>query len=628
MASISEHTIGSVYEPIPETSHIRLLQVHVDKTSRELTCNFKLVCLDDAKRDAFTAISYTWGQPAPPASTITLSNGEKLPLSQTLTDLFEVLRRRHSYFALWIDSLCINQQDPNEKANQVSMMGQIYSSAQEVMVWLGVSTPETSRAFQFMRSSLSSTSGGATRSDPKEKLTRVSTRGHLYSSAREILGWFDVRKSKTKNALKPTGSPTTDVSPSHDESIATGLEFVLSLLARPWFRRVWIIQEVTLNSKVLMLCGDDLVGFGTFEDCVFDIWRLLDTWDEYDDNDPKIQGLWSATSLINLRREYLDHGVVRYEVLLQAAFYYEATDWRDAVFAFRGIGDRDRPVPSPDYTIPIGQEPQYSEAVLEVYRKTAVALLCHGESLDLLALGGIERQRSPGLPTWAPDLQFSAFIEPFVPRDNANWDSGGPLDIKPELVSADRIRVQVSPIGLIDDTCPVFDAYSVADQKVAVESMLKMKSTHPGSTQQDCLEKLAMDLIFGLGIDDRPAGRDYYEYFNEWLQWLRASSSQEDITKISHNKYYRTIAMRVDGWKAFTTSQGDFCVGPACAEKGDMVCTVPGCSLPIIIRSLPVESIASGLSEQYFIVSWCYVRNFMDHETAKSPRPMMTTILQ
>ncbi|KAI1852871.1 hypothetical protein JX265_012899 [Neoarthrinium moseri] len=569
--------MGSVYEPLPETSHIRLLQVQVDQSSGDLVCDFKIVRLDDAKPDPFTAISYTWGQPAPPASSIRLSDGRVLPLSQTLTDLFDALRRRRWHFAVWIDSLCINQHDAKEKASQVSMMGQIYSSAQELLVWLGASTPEARRAFHFMGSSRPSTAEDA---------------------------------------------------PAPDESLAAGLKLVLSILARPWFRRVWVIQEVTLNSGVSMVCGDDLVGFATFQDYVFSIWKFLDDWHDYDDDDPRIQGLWSATRLINLRREFLRQGFVRYEILLQAAFYCEATDQRDAVFAFRGIGEQDRPVPPPDYTVPIGQEPHYSEAVQEVYRKTAVALLCHGPSLDLLALGGIERPRSPGLPTWAPDLRYLAFIEPFVPCDIAEWNAGGPLGISPELISPGRLKIQVCPIGTIDEACPVFDAYSVADQKEAMERIFRMKSTLPGSTQQDCLGQLAMDLLFGLDIDDLPAGPVYHEYFTEWLQWLRASSSQDDLAKISHNKYHRTISMRVDGWKAFTTLRGDFCIGPACAEVGDMVCTVPGCRLPMIIRSAPGESGVSGTFEQSIIVSWCYVRGLMDHKAAKSQRMMMAVTLQ
>jgi hypothetical protein len=58
---------------------------------------------------------------------------------------------------------------------------------------------------------------------------------------------------------------------------------------------------------------------------------------------------------------------------------------------------------------------------------------------------------------------------------------------------------------------------------------------------------VAWSLIFGLDIDDDPAGPEYREYFKEWLKWLQSSSTQADLAKINSNKYQRTIRVRIDG---------------------------------------------------------------------------------
>ncbi|KAK4097252.1 HET-domain-containing protein [Parathielavia hyrcaniae] len=241
--------------------------------------------------------------------------------------------------------MCLNQNDLIEKASQVRMMGDIYLKSKQVLVWLGTSTPQSVRAFSFM----SSIEQGAA-PDPDD--------------------W--------------------DTKPN-----PAGLEEVLSFLDRPWFRRVWVIQEATLNGNLLIACGHDRISFDVFRDCTFAIWGSLDTLSQYEADHPSVRGLWCVNRMIHLRKTFQADGAVGYETLLEAAFHVEATDPRDKVYAFRGIAHRDgRPVPEPDYAVSVEQ----------VYRQTAEALLCHGQSLDLLAICSVANRKHPSmLPTWVPD---------------------------------------------------------------------------------------------------------------------------------------------------------------------------------------------------------------------------------
>ncbi|KAK4125751.1 HET-domain-containing protein [Parathielavia appendiculata] len=564
--------MDAVYEPLPlEGNHIRLLEVKVRRSFlglvRELVCNFRVVSLDDNDNTLkYTALSYAWDDPTP-VRKIQLANGRSLPLSRTLSNLIDSLQRQgEDSFTIWVDALCINQNDLIEKASQVRMMGDVYSKAKQVLVWLGASTPQSKRAFRFM-----SSKQGASYPDD----------------------WGN-------------------------ESDRAGLKEVFLFLDRPWFRRVWVIQEVILGSNVLMACGDDRIDFDIFRNCTFGIWLFLDTLNHYGADNPSVRGLWCFNRMIHIRETFQADGAVGYETCLEAAFHVEATDPRDKVYAFRGIAHKDSSLlPEPDYAVPVEQ----------VYRETAEALLCHGQSLDLLALCGIAFREHPSiLPTWAPDPGHPSFTEPFAMCDRGNWNVGGTLMRRPSIVPPNQLRLQVNFFGTVVETCPTFDAYLVGHQQVAVRAALAMRQRAPGNISEAAWkDAIAVSMTFGLDVDDEPAGPEYRTFFEEWLQWLQSSTSQDDLDKISGNKFQQTIGPRVDGWRAFMTQQGPFGIGPAETRVGDAIYLVPGCRLPLVLRHDPDASDTVPLPEK-ILVGWCYVYGLM-HGRDISPGEPNTDIL-
>lgn len=557
------------FPPLPQEDCIRVLECHVQPQTRCLICNFKLIPLDPCT-EKYTAVSYAW-EDLTPVGKLKFSNGQECHLSQTLSDLSTSLQHRRHFFTVWIDSICINQQDSQEKASQVRQMGKVFSFAANVHVWLGAGTTETKNAFQFMQSKRS-------------------------------LSWPDGWDQDVKRG--------SNLSP---------LKSVFLTLSRPWFRRVWVIQEVTLNKRVLISCGTDTVRLRAFKKSVFAIWKLWEGLFEYDDDHPANLGLWSATRMFNIRSEFRECGAVRYEILLQSAFECLATDKRDMVFAFRGIADKNRPVPAPDYTEATSAD--------QVYRRTAEALLCHGNSLDILVLCGIYRQRSASLPTWVPDFRYYSFSNPFSPYDRWEWDIGGPLQESPRLVSPDKIQLQVRIFSVVDATCPVLCSVSVAEQKAAIGSILALrKRVSEDVSEQSWMHMIAMTLIFGLDLDDEPARPEYYDHFREYLKWLEASSFDDEISKISKNLYHRTLGPQIDGWKGFMTNTGTFCVGPPEVEVGDLICAVPGCRLSIILR-MTLEAPTSQTVLQAMLVGWCASQHMVQKEAWVPREPLIKVIL-
>lgn len=140
------------YTTLSGPDYIRLLDVNVRKTGfgREIIYDFRIVSLDN--HSDYTAISYCWG-PQTEAARLKFSDGHhSLPLSQTLSDLFTSLQKRSAKFTVWIDALCINQEDLEEKVSQVRRIGAVFSSVREVLLWLGGSDEISREAFRIMQS--------------------------------------------------------------------------------------------------------------------------------------------------------------------------------------------------------------------------------------------------------------------------------------------------------------------------------------------------------------------------------------------------------------------------------------------------------------------------------------------
>lgn len=134
----------SIYNPLPSSTYIRLLRrLPTDEAAIPSLLRLYLEDYDLPLAPEFTALSYTWGpcicnsNPSNEEFRVEC-NGELLVVTENLFDFLECCRQDF----LWIDALCINQKDLNERAAQVSMMGKIYAAANSVIMWLGKDTSD------------------------------------------------------------------------------------------------------------------------------------------------------------------------------------------------------------------------------------------------------------------------------------------------------------------------------------------------------------------------------------------------------------------------------------------------------------------------------------------------------
>ncbi|KAH0538457.1 hypothetical protein FGG08_004955 [Glutinoglossum americanum] len=325
----------------------------------------------------FTALSYTWGDPNDTRSIIL--NGVEVAVGANLESALRSLREEPDFangLKLWADALCINQADLGEKEKIVGNMQQIYFMADTVTAWLGP--------------------GG------EFSETTISTvQDFIKESASLSLG------DSLDHLLKlPVSSPSTlwyatNVHPA-----------VVDLMDRPYWRRLWIIQEVTVCAP----CKDIYLGSNRIS------WRdlsiLLGLYMQYhtrgmtkatdefteETNNRVLENIKHIFVLITLERTYRNTGGVgsdnlslrlgNWSNILHIGSLAQVTDERDRVYGLLGL--------LPRY-IASRIEPNYSKSAESVFCDLSKAILGATGSYDEVLRGNLSN--SPGLPSWATDLR-------------------------------------------------------------------------------------------------------------------------------------------------------------------------------------------------------------------------------
>ncbi|CAM1508647.1 Fc.00g054950.m01.CDS01 [Cosmosporella sp. VM-42] len=182
----------------------------------------------------FLALSYAWGPAAP--TCFILLDGVQFPVRPNLFEALDQLRRSRRIqqgFKLWVDAICINQNDLTERGQQVARMRDIYVSAWQVVTWLGPAADDSSLAM----TALHWMSGQAKKRDPLEGFYQESR----FIDARPLfVTWPTYRSPLRKEVYK-------------------ALFFFLS---RPYWRRMWILQEAAMaRADSPVICGNKCLAW-------------------------------------------------------------------------------------------------------------------------------------------------------------------------------------------------------------------------------------------------------------------------------------------------------------------------------------------------------------------------------
>lgn len=222
--------MDSFYSPLATTHHIRLLKLEKSSAGE---VNGILEAVNLKTRPEYKCLSYTWGGPRWEdekagggwigTTQSVLINGHSLAIGLNLRNALDHLHSALGGKAIWIDAICINQGDALERNTQVALMGSIYEQADEVIVWLGKSTPTWETALENMK---------------RLPLTRD-----------------ELRMLNLTNLAKPMRDAVVACGLTSEEH-ADIIEFLSGIR---WFSRIWTVQEQVFAREIRFLCGDILM---------------------------------------------------------------------------------------------------------------------------------------------------------------------------------------------------------------------------------------------------------------------------------------------------------------------------------------------------------------------------------
>lgn len=290
---------GSIYSPLENSQQspsIRLLSLKPGDKPSPISAIIKSFPLWESP--AFEALSYCWGDPFCKVS-ITC-NGAILHITGNLDSALRHLRQPDSHRMLWIDALCINQEDLLERSQQVAIMRHIYRQADEVIVWLGEEDRFSRTAFaactkivagekdvlsEMLKSESEAFRTLGTRGPGEAMVPRDLEDSGIYhgdgmpqqtqpdgengiqdgethnsrDGVPDFLRFLPREYARVLDILTDSENLTATKSPTSDEVTA-----IHTLLRRPWFSRVWIVQEVSVDTIILIMCGSGKIDWWDF----------------------------------------------------------------------------------------------------------------------------------------------------------------------------------------------------------------------------------------------------------------------------------------------------------------------------------------------------------------------------
>lgn len=433
--------IHGLYKPLNrERREFRLLKFLPSTSSDQPYLELSQHSMDT--KLPYFALSYVWGTDS--ADDFVFIDDRQFPIRPNLQAALHQLRLSEFTGRLWIDALCINQSDVYERNWQVSYMRSIYSNADAVLIWLGIGSPQTDLALNFIKAM----APRALEAGFMPWKTELSSNEIIA----QVVPYFDRRSEGVDHAELVTGV---------EKSIPTGVEFLYELarsdgltlagspgskgiaynqktedeadeeraelpalgrgikylLSLPYWSRIWACQEIVLARRANVLCGSQSLSLEDFTIVIRCIFMLAGF------------GSWAAAATSPLRgylpgvdthlfgtiisleaRTRMTQGqeVTLRNLLVDlrrppsSRVHFAATDPRDILFGVMGIvkeADQRR----------LGLRVDYGKTVGEVFDSLTAAMFTMGETsgryFGLDCCAPRSEDNTAQLSTWALDMR-------------------------------------------------------------------------------------------------------------------------------------------------------------------------------------------------------------------------------
>jgi hypothetical protein len=609
----------------------------------------------------FLALSYVWGDEN--NRRVILVNKHPFRVTRNLFDAMMGLRESESLI-VWIDAICINQMDNEEKAWQVRLMGNLYQKASGVLAWLGASADDSDAVIDYLNI-LGKQAEVCGLHHSLEGCMRIwqaitTMPSYMDDPAKIVLmSWLD-------GELLPVSKYALEcllhsISGWKSQDRLLPIAGLNRLFRRAWWGRVWVLQEITLPEHAHFVCGTKRISRRRFQaafNAYYAFWNTLALKTQRQqaltpyEADAFLMASHRAHVMLTMPRVYR---IERFPLvaLLRATCvgsvhhlqqegyqHLESTNPRDKIFALLGLAVDQEELEA------LGVFPDYRKSKEEVYTATMAALL---QQNHISMLSFCRASEIPSaLPSWVPDwsvpnsetLQdvkpdhltlYPEFRASGLERQRqviVSKKDQGPVRISLRASIYDEV-LQVGYITRVPvtGTCllPVDWLYEIlrltyvagdiyADFNERLHAVVRTSHAANGYGEDASLERV--DRYFDAlpflkcEIDVAPRQdmkRDLKRFFASKRGGDGLELTQGDPSRIQHD------FMRITpGRSPFVTMKGHLGLTSQCVHQGDVIAVVGGAQVPFILRRCD--------SGQYKIVSEAYVDGIMDGEAAASSK--------
>jgi len=345
-----------IYTPLKKPkSEIRLFELFPGQGQvRGCLSNFDLEVI----RGTYDALSYCWGEQKQTVTVII--NNCTWSTGKNLYDALKSIRKSQGRVMLWIDAVCINQNDTQEKNAQVSIMKDVYSNGRKTYVWLGLDNIWTSLAFQEMEMRAKwireqgSTDNVGWRLWQKRYMALEKANTNWLA---RIMGRFDYLDWASR-----------------------------SILTRPWFSRCWVIQEIATSKSITVICGKYQID-----------------WNDLETVQIARPGIDELCTLVSIRQRVNNANMTHLESLLWGTNTFQTTDARDRIFSLLGLisHDSDKSSDSIIGNVHDTVRVDYSASIRDVYMKATIHCMTDTSSAGILAASiGLQGTCFGVFPSW------------------------------------------------------------------------------------------------------------------------------------------------------------------------------------------------------------------------------------
>ncbi|PQE28346.1 heterokaryon incompatibility protein [Rutstroemia sp. NJR-2017a BBW] len=588
-----------------------------------------LSSVDIGKHPRYHCLSYVWGNPASVYPIVV--DGVEVLVNQNLGEALARIEGEDGVEFLWADALCINQNSVVEKMHQVQMMDRIYEEAAVVLAWLGPEADssgevldEVSRVGGIIIRNLINTPYPSNMKDELGAAIMLS----IHKATMLILQWIDVLMDPNDTGRGRVPDCWADIGWEHSEH-RLSIEAWTAFFSRPYWRRVWIIQELATACNADLLCGSRRVSLGylcalrrfaTAAIALVTLPEAVRRWiSSFHQSTTQAPILGWLDDVIdkpsNTKSDLLD--------LLKRSGSMDATVPQDRIFALSALTVNDQKIDL-DYSKTL------QEHLADVTRKNYLRLGFHVNATPDFRAGGqapwiLSQQNFPrpdilrlpcqvlgrvinygDLRPTEKDLERHRIIHDraSMPTDSlADGSTPNTSGVRHWLKALSALRKLVSFLAGPDDRkLSDLDFADGGDQLVRQICSLILC---PGVEVRDALQEFIheRDTAFYLGLGVLCCSEFLFDRADEIEDWTgfrsvfeRFAYTTSCIQNVCHNRF------------VFETSDNYIGLGPDNLELGDYIVILPGTSTPHLAR--PAEAGAFELMGQIYIPGVMYGERF------------------